>query len=481
MEVTEDTGGVDESVRRSMRISTIDAIFAAQYATLTAGPFLTAFLLALGATAPQIGLVAALPLLGGLLHPAGAEAIRRQGGRQKGILLYAAVVDAALWIVTVGAVLWLSPKAALVVVMIVLGLQQAATAFAVAAWTSWISDLIPARLRGRYFGLRNFLSNAFGALTAVLAGWAIHVAPADPIPIFLAFFALGVASRVISIRYLARQPEPTLAGSPAGGLFGRMKAPLTDSTYRRYLVFGAGWGFSIWFVGPFYTVYMIREAHVSVQAVMAFAALATISNLMGQRVWGGICDRFGDRQVMTLAGLTVAFQPLWWLLTDGTGLGFYLFPLLSVTGGFAWGGFTLATGNLMMRLAPQDGKTVFFAMQAALGGVFGAVGSLLGGVLAGILVSSSGFYPIWLLEGLKSLFLVGFILRAGAWFLMMRIPDPVSRPRLKTVYVVRDTVRSLNPIQGFSPILHTFIAGDRPGQAPVRGRKDGGRRGDNEA
>ena len=38
------------------------------------------------------------------------------------------------------------------------------------AWTSWISDLIPSSLRGRYFGRRNFICNALGAVTDVAAG-----------------------------------------------------------------------------------------------------------------------------------------------------------------------------------------------------------------------------------------------------------------------------------------------------------------------
>lgn len=451
---------LDAPVRRSMKLSTLDGVFAVQYATLTAGPFLTTFLLALGATAPQIGLVAALPLLGGLLQPAGAEVIRRRGGRRKGVLLRAAVVDAALWGVTAAAVIWLPGPTALSIVIAVLGLQQAATAFAGAAWTSWISDLIPTRLRGRFFGGRNFLANAFGALTAAGSGWAIRSAPGDSIPVFLIFFGIGVAARLVSIYFLARQPEPRRAAPHEGGLLGAISAPLADPAFRRYLQFGAAWGFGVWFVAPFFTVYMIREAGISVQSVMSLSALGIVSNLMGQRVWGRICDTYGDRQVMSLAGLSVALQPLWWLLTGPSGLGFLLMPLLSITGGFAWGGFTLATGNLMMRLAPERGKTSFFAMQAALGGGFGAAGSMVGGLLAGLLLGTTGFFPVWLLTGLKSVFLVGFLLRAGAWFLLMRVPDPVSRPRLKTVYVIRDTVRSLNPAQGFSPLLDVFVPGD---------------------
>jgi hypothetical protein len=60
---------------------------------------------------------------------------------------------------------------------------------------------------------------------------------------------------------------------------------------------------------------------------------------------------------------------------------------LIALGGFAWGGHLLAHGNLMMALAPSLGKTSYFATQAALSGLFGALGPLLGGALATVLPS----------------------------------------------------------------------------------------------
>ena len=92
------------ATRRVMRLSTIDGVFAVQYSTLTAGPFLTAFLVAIGAGSFEVGLAAALPLLGGLAQPVGAELIRRRGGRRKSVLLPAAAADAALWSISVSAV-----------------------------------------------------------------------------------------------------------------------------------------------------------------------------------------------------------------------------------------------------------------------------------------------------------------------------------------------------------------------------------------
>lgn len=447
-----------DATRRALRTSTLDGVFAVQYITLTGGTLLTTFLLALGASAEHIGLVAALPLLGALLQPVGAEVVRLRGGHRKAVCLVAGAVDVALWAASVAAVVWLPPAGAVTAVVVILALQNGAGAFVGVAWTSWISDLVPGRLRGRFFGRRNLVCNALGAVTAALAGLAVRAAEDDPLPTFLALIGVGVALRLVSLAYLARQPEPRPALSPPGGLLRQLRRPLRHAAFRRYLGHQAMWGFSVNLASPFFTVYMLEEAGVGAGTALAFASLGTVSNLVGQRVWGPLCDRYGDHQVLRATSLAAALQPAWWLLTGPGGAGFVLMAVLSSTGGFAWAGVALASGNLTMRLVPKSGKTSFFAAHAAIGGAAGAAGALVGGALA------AGAFA----GALKALFVLSAAVRVGAWFLLRRVPAPAGGPRLRTVLVLRDTVRTLNPTQGFSPLLHSAIGTAERARRTVR-------------
>jgi MFS family permease len=455
------------STRDALRTSTLDGVFAVQYITLTGGTLLTTFLLTLGATAGQIGLVASLPLLAALLQPLGAEVVRRRGGRRKGVALGAAAIDVGLWGVTIGAAALLPPASAVPIVIGVLALQQAATAFVGAAWTSWISDLVPARLRGRYFGSRNLIINALGTVTAVGAGLVLRgrEGEGEALSAFLVLIALGVACRLVSLLFLGRQPEPRPAASPGGGLVVQIQRALKHGAFRRYLTFQAAWSFAVNLASPFFTVYMLGEAGVGADLALAFAALGTASNLVGQRVWGPLCDRYGDHQVVRVSGAWAAAQPLFWLFTDASAAGIALIGVLTATGGFAWAGLTLATGNLTMRLAPEAGKTSFFAAQAAVGGGAGAFGALTGGVLAG-----SAAFGLVGLSSFKVLFVLSAMARLSAWLLLRRVPVPATTRRLRAVLVLRDTVRTLNPAQGFSPLLHAVLPERRRSLAARRRR-----------
>lgn len=436
-----------------MRLSTLDGVFATQYMTLTGGPLLVTFLLALGATELEIGLVAALPLLGQLLQPLGAEAVRRIGGWRKPVVLAGAVADVLLWAASAAAVVWLDRPTALLVVLSVLALQQIPTALATVGWVSWISDLIPLRLRGRYFGRRNMACNGLAAVTALAAGVLIGRAE-DPVPMYLTAIGVGAAARAVSITFLARQPEPRPAQPARGGFFAQLSPPLRNPGFRRYVAYAALFGFAVQVAAPFFTVFMIQEAGLGPGTVMLLAALSTGSSLLGQRVWGPLADRYGERQVLRAVGLAITLQPVWWLAAGPSAVGLTVMITASLTGGFVWGGQALAMGNLMMRLAPEAGKTAFFAVQAAIAGMAGALGPLVGGALAEVVTTSA--LGSWLPPTLKVVFVVSAALRLCGWALLAWVPEPAVRPRLRVAYLIRDTARTFNPIQGFSPLLHTF-------------------------
>lgn len=165
----------------------------------------------------------------------------------------------------------------------VLTLQYAAEAFTGVAWTSWMSDLVPARLRGRYFGRRGFIPNALGAVTAALAGWIISRASPDAVPVFCALIAAGIGFWLVSLYFLSRQPEPAPARSFEGSFLEQIARPLRHEGFRRFLTYGAVWNLAVQLAAPFFAVYMTRGAEIGAAAVMVFAALGTGAKQTPQR------------------------------------------------------------------------------------------------------------------------------------------------------------------------------------------------------
>ena len=85
------------SVRTSLRASTIDGGLSTVFSNVTGGVLLSSFLLDLGASPFQIGMLASLPMVANLLQPLGALLSNRTNSRH----------DYGIWTFLPSRLLWL--------------------------------------------------------------------------------------------------------------------------------------------------------------------------------------------------------------------------------------------------------------------------------------------------------------------------------------------------------------------------------------
>jgi len=163
--------------RESLKNSFYDGIFAHMFATLTGGVFLTGFALYLGMNEFMIGLLSAIPfLVTSFQLPTSYFIIKR--GRRKGIVLIASSIARSIWVfILIVAVI--PVLSTLVKSWTILGLvliSQIFISVSYVSWLSWISGLVPEKMRGRFFGTRNMLNGAAGiAIMIVLGNFLDHM------------------------------------------------------------------------------------------------------------------------------------------------------------------------------------------------------------------------------------------------------------------------------------------------------------------
>ena len=156
------------SVRTSLTASTIDGGLSTVFSNITGGVLLSSFLLNLGASPFEIGMVASLPMLANLLQPLGALLSNRTNSRH----------DYGIWTFLPARLLWLvlligiifrgahtdfSPQLVYLTLILVIA-SNILAALGSASWMSWLAALVPPKLRGRYYSVRNIVSNLAGLL-----------------------------------------------------------------------------------------------------------------------------------------------------------------------------------------------------------------------------------------------------------------------------------------------------------------------------
>ncbi len=389
------------SVRTSLRASTIDGGLSTVFSNITGGVLVSSFLLDLGASPFEIGMLASLPMVANLLQPLGALLSNRTNSRHDyGIWTF--LPSRLLWLILLIGIIFRSanPDSSDQLVYLTLTLvivSNILAALGSASWMSWLAALVPPKLRGRYYSVRNIVSNIASLLclpiaSFVISNWQGGTIAGYGIVLSISILA-GLASLtcqhfMIDINPQDYQIDNSRTDSPEKhqeNLFNNLIAPFKDRNLVIFLIYFGLWGFAVNLSTPFFNLYMLENLNVDITWVTLFNSLSSGANMLMLLVWGRQSDRVGNRPLLIFAGLAIAITPLFWLLTGidqvQAQLWIYLLIFHLFLGG-TWAAIDLGTNNIQIAIAPIQHHATFFAIASAVAGVGSALGTTAGGTLA---------------------------------------------------------------------------------------------------
>lgn len=397
------------SIRNSLRASTLDGGLAAAFNSITGGVLLNKFLLDLGANAIEIGAIASLPMIANLLQPLGAL-LSNQANSRHNFGLWIFLPARLAWLLLLLGIIFYAdrPKLLVYLTLTLISISNILGALGGASWMSWLAALVPSRLRGRYYSLRQIVCNLASLISLPLAslvvsGWSNAIAGYG---IVLSF---GIVAGLLSLgcQQFMEDINPQRYQAAHPSLLKDLSATLSDRNLRIFLIYAAIWGFAINLSTPFFNFYMLNNLGLDITWVTLFNTLYTGANMLMLLVWGRLSDHFGNRYLLLCAGVIIAGSPLFWLLANTAPLQAHLFiylALFNIVWGGTWGAIDLCTNNIQIGIAPIEHRATFFAIAAAITGVSSAFGTTVGGFLA-----QSAYY-----EGVSGIFFLSAIARAIA-------------------------------------------------------------------
>ncbi|OYX95095.1 MAG: MFS transporter [Novosphingobium sp. 35-62-5] len=275
------------------------------------------------------------------------------------------------------------------------------------AFQMLMSKLIPIRKRGRLQGYRNF---AGGLIAAVLAWFAGNYLIADQwlgngyATTFLLAFVL-TSMGLFVLKALIREPASASA-RPQMRMRDRVREfpqLLEDRDFSAFLLVQslatlARVG------GPFWTVYAGSRLGLSGALVGGLSFVFLASDTVSNVVWGPLGDRFGFKLVYLLA-LCCSLAGMVTLMMGETALPIHAaFVLL----GFGGAGWMLASTTMVLEFGAAQDTPMRLAFATTVEGAISAIGP----VLAGLLVATAGFTPLFaVLLGAVSLALIGMVFK----------------------------------------------------------------------
>jgi len=408
-------------VRESLRSSFKDGVCAAFMAGVT-DYYAIPVALFLGATVQQVALVTALPnLLSSLSQFFSVQIIYWVGGRLK--LLVRLVLSQATLILCVAMLSLLPISHRVELLLICLILAAMCGGLAGPAWGSLISDYVPAKKRGQYFGWRNRTVGAVTVASIVASGLLLNFFHRRYYSFgFWMIFSLAAAARYCSGYFLSRMDEPPHRKDPANDFtFIMFLRRFRESNFLRFVVFSGCLTFATYLAAPFFAVFMLRDLQLSYVTYMALQVCASLATLVALPLWGKHADLVGNVRVLRLSSFLAALIPMFWLFSQSPA---YLM-VVQMFSGFAWSGVTLTAGNFIYDAVTPQKRVRCIAYFNVINGVALFFGASLGGYLASRLPPFSG-HPLLGLFALSCFCRMAFYLLLSRTFREVRAAPEVS-------------------------------------------------------
>ncbi|MCR4437819.1 MAG: MFS transporter [bacterium] len=417
-----------------MRISVIEGSWATVHIVMTTNAFLTGYALFLGANDLQLSLVTSVPLLMQLFQIFGARLVERTGQRKK-ICAWGSFTGRLMWLPI--ALLPLLHRGDVIVPFLALyGFGTLLQNLSAPAWLTWMGDLVPKQIRGRYFGWRNRVVGIVTMGTSIIAGLILDLAKEHGREYdgFLAVQLISVVAAAVAFHYIRQQPEPPYRAEKTPPLGEYVARPLRDRSYRRILAFYLYWLFAVGISTPFFAAHLLKNLGWNFKAIAYLNIVTAAMTILPQLLWGRLIDRFGHKSVLTVCEVAILHLPLYYAFCP-PGVSWPIW-VNAVLAGVFWSGFNLAIFSLVLAALPAKGRPGYMAAYSAWSGVMNFVAITLGGWIA-LRLSGLQFHLAGLPFGnYQVLFTLTSVLRFPGLFLLHRVREKEAVP---TAILVRQT------------------------------------------
>jgi MFS family permease len=433
------------AIRRSLKASSIDGVFAAIFSNLTGGVLLSNFLVDLQANSVEIGILAAIPMLANIVQPLGAWWGDRSSSRQH--FCTRIYVPARLVWVFLLVGIWLhsqhrlNDRSMAIWTMAIVALSHILAGLGSPTWLGWMAALVPRQLRGRYFGIRNTAANLTSLIVVSIAGFLVANYPDGELAGFAIALTVGIFAGIISLicqwQMVDVNPQDRLTARVS-----KIATPTTiadivplptsaiatigqDRHFQGFLWCFGAWTFALNLSAPFFNLYLLQDLSIDVGWVTLYNSLTSVANLALLIPFGRWSDRIGNRLPLLVMGLVMTVLPLLWLGVGKDPLSLWVgLPLLFILNGGASAAIELCINNLQLEIAHDRHQSQYFGIAAAIAGITGAAGTVVGG----------GLDTIEALGGLTSLFIMSSILRLLALIPLLLFKHEGERSFLEQLF-----------------------------------------------
>ena len=269
------------------------------------------------------------------------------------------------------------------------------------AIVDWVASLVPARLRGRYYAIKDAVAVLVVVVSTLVMGIVFDALKVNHL--YPAFIILGVSIAVLTLLNtvgLAMMKEPKLSNVNAQGkevvgtlvkkyavstekakdvkLFEEIKIALQTKKFRQLLCVSLLWNTAFYIAGPFNSSFQVIDLKLPYTYIMIVSFIANMIRIAFTPKAGKLADKIGMAEVL---GGAMASMGLHFLLTafSNPGNAYFMTILSTFASAFGWIFIGIGMLGLQLECLSEEKRIIQYALLTMISGVYGFFVSVLGG------------------------------------------------------------------------------------------------------
>lgn len=378
--------------------------------------FLVAFALLFGASNFVVGLLGAMPYLVSFMIEIPGAKLTEFFSRKK-ICNIAQTISRTSWALII-LVPYFFKESPLLFLTLFFAWIKITDLITEPAWISLIADIVPLKIRGRFFGTRNAIGGISAMISAIIGGFYLDLFAKNDTTGFATMFAFGILFALASVVLQTKIKEPTSTDHTNHSLKDFFSI---NGDFKKFCYFAVFFNFSVMLASPFFAVFMLKNLNLSYSYFMLASGISTLARILSQHRIGVLCDKFGDRQIALISVFGTAFVPFMFLFVTPQTL--WLLIIAQIISGIVWAGADLTLFNLLLDLTKPEKRASQIAAYAMIVSIPNIAAPVIGGLIG-------DYAQIYVLQGIPLIFTISFLLR-----LFTAVPlYAIHEPRAQRVY-----------------------------------------------
>ena len=402
-------------IKKNLKYSIIEGSFFALMFGLGEN-YLSALGVFLGYSALQISVLSSLPQLAGAFIQLASNNLAKIFKSMKLLVVMLSLSQSLMWVLLI--ILIFNTKNYLIMLLWAVGYFSIASAMG-PVWISWIGYLVPKSIRSNYHANRNKIINTLIFASILIGGLILKIFQDNMILAFSIMFGIAAIGRLLSAYYLNKKDD---AGNTDDGDAYSYKNILQSRRKMLFIAYNTSIHFSVMFLGPLFTIYILRTMELSYLVLTFCMAAWWAGNILSSKFWGRMGKSKGNLYILKLTTILMVILPLLWISV-------YYFNyegriivslIINVLAGISFAGFGLSSFNYLYEISDKKEVVKISSLVNCLKGV----GVFTGAVIAGSIVDSNAiidFTSNYNFTSIQFSMLISTILRFLSYFILSQI------------------------------------------------------------